>query len=320
MNLNIGPGKYVVAVSGGVDSISLLNMLSNIGGFDIVIAHYDHGIRPDSAQDREFVQELAKKYNLPFEYAEGQLGMHASEALARNKRYEFLQEVKTKYNADAIITAHHQDDVLETIIINLLRGTGRKGLSSLRSTKELVRPLLKMTKQDLIDYATQHKLTWREDQTNYTEAYFRNWVRINIVPKLTNGQRSDLLSKQELAQQNNQVIDAMLDAYINPQHPSTLNISDITQLPHAVALELIAHWLRVNRVPEVDSKLVERVTLGSKTLKPGKTIAVKGKTIIKVAAKKLLLIKEYQQPLTLYNIASHEQKPFKRSGVKTTQE
>lgn len=292
MNPIIKPGKYVVAVSGGVDSVTLLHMLRNIPGLDLIVAHYDHGIRPDSAEDRQFVQEIASQYGVPFEYAEGHLGLNANEDLARTKRYEFLNHLKAKHNADAIITAHHQDDVLETIIINLLRGTGRKGLSSLRSTKELIRPLLKMTKPELVAIATENKLTWREDQTNYTEAYFRNWVRLNIVPKLTDSQRTDLLSKQALAEESNQVIDDMLDVYINPQHPDTLNISDITQLPHAVALELIAHWLRVNHVTEVDSKLVERVTLGSKTLKPGKTIAVKGKTIIKVAVKKLQLIKE----------------------------
>jgi tRNA(Ile)-lysidine synthetase-like protein len=292
MNIEIKPGKYVVAVSGGVDSVSLLNMLSKVPGLELVIAHYDHGIRNDSAEDRQFVQQLAKDYDLPFEYAEGHLGLHANEDLARTKRYTFMQEVKAKYGAQAIITAHHQDDVLETIIINLLRGTGRKGLSSLRSTKELVRPLLKMTKQDLIEYSKANKLTWREDQTNYTEAYFRNWVRLNIIPRLSAAQRQELLKKQELALQNNQVIDTMLDAYINPNSPDTLDKNDITQLPHAVAIELIAHWLRVNHVREVDSKLLERVTIGSKTLQPGKTIAVKGKTIIKVAAKKLLLIKE----------------------------
>lgn len=292
MNIDILPGKYVVAVSGGVDSVSLLNMLSKVPRLELIVAHYDHGIRNDSAADRQFVEQLAKNYNLPFEYAEGNLGLQANEDMARTKRYAFLQEVKAKYDATAIITAHHQDDVLETVIINLLRGTGRKGLSSLQSTKELIRPLLKMTKQELINYATTNKLTWREDQTNYTEAYFRNWVRLNIVPRLSESQRQELLQKQELALQNNQVIDAMLDAYINPQSLDTLNIKDITELPHAVATELIAHWLRVNHVREVDSKLLERVTIGSKTLKPGKTIAVKGKTIIKVAAKKLLLIKQ----------------------------
>jgi tRNA(Ile)-lysidine synthetase-like protein len=292
MNMQIKPGKYVVAVSGGVDSVSLLNMLSKVSGVELIVAHYDHGIRNDSAEDRQFVEQLAKSYALPFEYAEGHLGLHANEDLARTRRYAFLQEVKEKHGAQAIITAHHQDDVLETVIINLLRGTGRKGMSSLRSTKELVRPLLVMKKQDLIEYATANKLNWREDQTNYTEAYFRNWVRLNIVPRLSASQRQELLKKQELALQNNQVIDTLLDAYINPTSPDTLDKSDITKLPHAVAVELIAHWLRVNHVQEFDSKLLERVTIGSKTLQPGKTIAVKGKTIIKVAAKKLHLIKQ----------------------------
>src|SRR5437764_343012 len=127
------PGKYVVAVSGGVDSVALLDMLARSDDLKLVVAHFDHGIRKDSAKDRKFVEDLAKNYDLPFVYEEGHLGSGTSEAVARGARYDFLHRVKKSHGAQAIITAHHQDDVLETAIINLLRGTGRKGLTSLTS-------------------------------------------------------------------------------------------------------------------------------------------------------------------------------------------
>src|SRR4051794_16456164 len=131
MKIYVGPGKYVVAVSGGVDSVGLLDLLRMDPGVKLTVSHFDHGIRDDSHLDRAHVQALARRYQLPFVYDKGALGPGASEAEARTARYQFLDNVKTKTGAHAIVTAHHQDDVLETAIINLLRGTGRKGLSSL---------------------------------------------------------------------------------------------------------------------------------------------------------------------------------------------
>src|SRR5690606_5271626 len=106
--IKIRPGKYVVAVSGGVDSMVLLDLLRQKPKLELIVAHFDHGIRPDSAEDRKLVQRVAKHYDLPFVYAEGKLGPKASEALAREARYAFLRRVQAEQGAEAIITAHHQ--------------------------------------------------------------------------------------------------------------------------------------------------------------------------------------------------------------------
>src|SRR5882724_1815869 len=134
--LDIKPGRYVVATSGGVDSMALLHLLYQMSrdsdaGWWLTVAHFDHGIRSDSAEDRQLVQAIARQYGLPFVYDEGRLGPGASEATARQARYSFLHQVLGASGARAIMTAHHQDDVLETAIFNLIRGTGRKGLTSL---------------------------------------------------------------------------------------------------------------------------------------------------------------------------------------------
>src|SRR5690606_41547248 len=110
------------AVSGGIDSVVLLDMLSHVPGLKLVVTHFDHGIRPDSAQDAVFVEELAAHYGLPFETKRVELGTKASEELARRHRYAFLRDVAARYNAK-IITAHHADDVIETVAINHIRGT-----------------------------------------------------------------------------------------------------------------------------------------------------------------------------------------------------
>src|SRR6185436_20114617 len=127
MKISVRPGKYVVAVSGGVDSMVLLDLLRQKPKLELVVAHFDHGIREDSAQDRKLVQRIAKAYGLPFVHAKGNLGPKAGEALAREARYAFLRQVQADHDAKAIITAHHQDDMLKTAIMNLLRGTGRRG-------------------------------------------------------------------------------------------------------------------------------------------------------------------------------------------------
>src|SRR3954465_12515910 len=97
MKLDVKPGKYILAVSGGVDSMTLLNMLSNLPGIELFVAHFDHGIRPGSKADGEFVAVISKKMNLPFEIGYGKLGSGASEEVARNARYSFLETVRNKH-------------------------------------------------------------------------------------------------------------------------------------------------------------------------------------------------------------------------------
>jgi len=181
---------YVVGVSGGVDSVVLLDQLTRIPGHEIIIAHFDHGIREDSAEDALFVAGLAEVYGLPFETVREELGAEASEERARDRRYAFLRSIAKKYNG-RIVTAHHSDDAVETIAINLHRGTGWRGLAVLDS--DISRPLLHSTKADLIEYARRRDLTWREDSTNASDAYLRNRLRRDIVA-LTPDQKQQLLA------------------------------------------------------------------------------------------------------------------------------
>ncbi len=166
--------KYIVAVSGGVDSMVLLDMLVKDGKHELIVAHFDHGIRPDSHLDAAFVKEEAEKRHLPFETRREALGATASEDLARQRRYAFLREVSRKHSAP-IITAHHLDDLVETIAINFTRGTGWRGLAALDS--DIHRPLLAMEKASIVEYAKKQGITWREDSTNVSDAYLRNRLR-----------------------------------------------------------------------------------------------------------------------------------------------
>lgn len=286
-HINIKPGKYIVAVSGGVDSVALLDMLSRDPSLELIVAHFDHGIRSDSRADQEFVSKLAKKYQLVYEYGEGHLGENASEAAARRSRYEFLKEVQNKYKAMAIVTAHHQDDLIETIILNLLRGTGRKGLSSLKNTDSLVRPLLDFSKQQLKSYALKHHLSWREDPTNIDVKYLRNWIRLKLMPKLTTVSRQTLIDLYHKNKLQNAEIDNLLQSFIDSNQ---LAQKDIINLDHQVAKELVAAWLRQNSI-SFDKKTIERVVIGAKTLKKGKMIPISRQQFVKISDNMLLLCK-----------------------------
>ena len=275
MRVELQPGTYVVAVSGGVDSVSLLHVLAQLPGVKLTVAHFDHGIRADSAEDRKLVQALARRYGLPFVFQEGHLGPSASEATARDARYGFLQDVRKTVDADAIITAHHQDDVLETAIINMLRGTGRKGVTALSSHRHLVRPLLHVPKDDVRAYAKEQGLVWREDSTNQDTVILRNYVRKLILPKLGPKGRQQLLSHIGHLRVLNRAIDNDLLLYLHVQSSrQVLDRHHFVQLPHAVAREVMAQWLRSHGITTFNTKLLERLVIKCKTLPPGKRVDV----------------------------------------------
>jgi len=272
MQLDLQPGTYVLAVSGGVDSMALLHLLAERPqpAYSFTVAHFDHGIRDDSRQDRQLVQSVTQQHGLPFVYHEGRLGARTSEATARQARYDFLHQARQASGARAIITAHHQDDVLETVLLNLLRGTGRKGFSSLKSTDIVKRPLLHLTKQQLRDYAAEHQLQWREDSTNQDRRYLRNYLRHEVVAKMTPEQRQQLLALVEHMHAVNDELDTNLDLLLHVQPAlDRLERHQFLMLPHAVGLELLASWFRRHGISNFDRRTLQRVSQAAKTYRPG---------------------------------------------------
>jgi len=270
MDIDLQPGRYVVAVSGGVDSMALLHMLTNQPGLRLTVAHYDHGIRKDSAEDRRLVHEVAKEYGLPFVYHTGLLGPGVSEEVARQARYEFLHRVRQASGADAVITAHHQDDVLETIILNLARGTGRRGLSSLKSTDIVRRPLLRIPKNELLRYAEREGIRWREDSTNADEGYVRNYIRHRVLSRFAERDREALLQMASHATELNTAIEQQVANYLHLQPaPNVLDRYEFTMLPHSVAREVMAEWLLLNARAELSRRMLERLVIAAKTGRSG---------------------------------------------------
>lgn len=291
MNVQLEPGTYVLAVSGGVDSMALLELARQLPGVRLVVAHYDHGIRPDSPLDRQLVQDAARRHGLPFVYDEGDLGPRPSEAQARDARYAFLHHVRRAAGARALVTAHHQDDLLETAILNLVRGTGRRGLTSLRSHPTLHRPLLHLPKSDLIAYAKDQGLVWREDSTNQDTRYLRNYVRRHVVPKFSSQQRQQFLDHIHKSHTLHDKLETELTNHLH-LHPglSELDRHWFIMLPHAVAKEVLVTWLRRHQVQDISSAMLERLVIAAKTWAPGRTADI-DKTHVLQIRKNLLALK-----------------------------
>lgn len=248
--MKVSPKKYLIAVSGGVDSVVLLDMLAKKHK-NILVAHFDHGIREDSKEDAIFVRQLAVKYGVKFFTKREELGANASEEKARRARYKFLRELSEKQNA-TIVTAHHLDDVVETIIINMVRGTGWRGLAVLNA-EDIYRPLINFKKQEIINYAKQNNLKWREDSTNSLNVYMRNIVRHKI--DLNNEQKNELqILHQEqirLAEEIKSEVTSLLKSIKNDNKISRYFINSIDQ---ASAYEIIRELTKGELTPnQIDS-------------------------------------------------------------------
>jgi len=178
--------KLIVALSGGPDSVYLLNQLLKLPKKSqptIILAHFNHRTRGQiSSQDKEFVNNLAQHHKLPIHISQAK-NITKSEAKMRQDRYEFLEKIRQQESADYIVTAHHQDDQIETIIFNLLRGTGPQGLTGMKPIYNFIlRPLLDTPKKTITDWLKKNKIKYRLDQSNQDTIYKRNLIRHKILP------------------------------------------------------------------------------------------------------------------------------------------
>jgi tRNA(Ile)-lysidine synthase len=183
--------RILLAVSGGVDSMVMLDLFAQTY-FNFAVAHCNFGLRgADSDGDAEFVKQFAEKHKVLYfshlfntkEYADSQ-GI-STQMAARDLRYAWFRELIAQEKFDFLATAHHQNDNLETILLNLLRGTGIAGLRGILPKQgKIVRPLLFATRKEIREYAAQNQIQWREDYSNWENKYRRNQLRNEIIPIL----------------------------------------------------------------------------------------------------------------------------------------
>lgn len=195
-NLIENGDKLVLGVSGGPDSIAMLNILNEIKmdekidlNFNIVVAHINHMIREEAADDEKFVKDFCKKKNIEF-YAKSidvqklaNTNKIGTEEAGRNVRYKFFNEVLKKTNSNKVAIAHNKNDKAETIIMNFMRGSGISGLKGIEEKREkYIRPLIECERIEIERYCDEQKLNPRIDKTNFENEYTRNKIRNVVIP------------------------------------------------------------------------------------------------------------------------------------------
>lgn len=184
--------KVLCAVSGGADSMCLLHMLSQRPDISLRAAHFNHQLRGKEAdRDERFVRDLCGTWGIPFTAGRGDVKAFARrekrsmEDAARQMRYAFLFQTAKTYGCDFIATAHNADDNAETMLFSLIRGTGLTGLTGIPFRREnIIRPLLGMTRREILTYLEEHHIPHREDSSNRDETYARNRIRSRVMPVL----------------------------------------------------------------------------------------------------------------------------------------
>jgi tRNA(Ile)-lysidine synthetase-like protein len=255
-SLGLSPGRAIVAVSGGPDSVALLDLLlqsRESHRLDLLVAHADHGISLESGDVAARVGELARAAGLPFLVARLALGPDASETEAREARYGWLRRMREVHEASWIFTAHHADDQAETVLLRALGGSGPAGLAGMRPVEgNLVRPLLGFSRADLLAYVESRRLWSWQDPANEDSRHVRSWLRHSILPRLRDripdvDQRLRDVGRQAAADRSawDAALDVMpgLDWRAEPEG-SSLDASTLARLESALASALAMAWVR----------------------------------------------------------------------------
>lgn len=218
----IKPDSHLlVAFSGGVDSVVLTALLHKLG-YPIYLAHVNFNLRNyESDKDMAFAKAFADRLNIPVYIHEANTKGYAkqhnisTQEAARAIRYKWFKDLISQNRLDFILTAHHADDLLETVMINLVRGSGLKGFTGIPEKRDnILRPLLPYAKKELYDYAKHENLTWREDLSNQSEDYLRNRIRQKVIPPLkksTENAFKQAIKSINLAKSSYVLFDKLLD-------------------------------------------------------------------------------------------------------------
>jgi tRNA(Ile)-lysidine synthase len=222
----------LAAVSGGADSQAMLEVLARLGpklGFELRAQGVDHGLRPEAGRELDLAEALARRLRVPFGRTRLALGRGANlQARAREARYAALREAAAPHDA-LIATAHHADDRAETVLLRLLRGAGPRGLAVLPArAQDMIRPLLRATKGDVLAHIHRHRLDFAQDPSNTDAAFLRVRVRHELLPLLS-----------ELSPQIVRHLNALADALEGTQLPNLGELAGAPALNRAQIREVL---------------------------------------------------------------------------------
>lgn len=271
-NIKPASGKLVAGVSGGLDSMVMLYILKQLG-FDVQVVHINYkkrGLHSDA--DATLVEQISRKYGFDFnlfEYQDECSSGNFQEA-ARNFRREKFIQVADQINAKYVVLGHHSDDQVETILHKIFRGAGLNALSGMKLLDgRFFRPLLFFKKTELLIFANQHKLTWRDDASNEESIYGRNWIRNEFAQKLDNffpGWSDNVLKHGQRLEAINELIDAKLAN----EEDQKISLSQLAGLSDELQLIVLHRWLNRNNIFVTEGELAQILKL--KSSQPGSKI------------------------------------------------
>jgi tRNA(Ile)-lysidine synthase len=264
--------SVLAGVSGGVDSVVLLDLLQRAGFTGVFVAHFHHGLRgKDADRDAEFVRALAKGADAKFVLGRGRTRARAKrtkasiEEAARALRREFLAHAAMKHGATVVFLAHHAGDVAETILFHLARGGGRRGLGSLRSEADLIegvvikRPLLAFTRAEIEAYARARRLRWREDRSNRSREFTRNRLRHDVFPALARAVGHDPVPVMARAGELLAAEDEWMESLVADEaRGAQLDVRAWRRQPVAHQRRLLRAWLHRHLEQDLDFETIER--------------------------------------------------------------
>ena len=293
--------RIVLGVSGGPDSISMLNILNEIKDeykFEIYVAHINHMIRKEADDDEIYVQQYCENNNIQF-FAKkvnvqeiANIKKMGTEEAGRNIRYEFFEEVLQKVGANKIAIAHNINDKIETIVMNLLRGSGLSGLKGIEPIREqrIIRPLIECERQEIEQYCEQYNLEPRIDKTNFENDYTRNKIRNIVIPYIKNEFNPNIIETMDrlsqVATEESNYIELQVEKIYQKlliersQHQIILKLKEFNQqekviknrLILLVVRELMGSTQRIEKVHIEDIIKLCNNNVGNKFLTPNKNI------------------------------------------------
>lgn len=246
----------VAGISGGPDSMALLNVLITLRkkiGFDIICAHVNHNVRKESEQEMENLKLFCANQKVTFEYMK--IEQYSDDNFhneARTIRYNYFEEIIKKYNANYLMTAHHGDDLVETILMRIVRGSTLKGYGGFyreqqKNGYKLIRPLITVTKEELEQYDIKNNIKFDIDQSNSKDCYTRNRYRKEVLPFIKKEDRNAHLKflkfSETLLEYNNYIEKQMKQTIITVFQNGILNIEKFLKLEHIMQLKIIYYIL-----------------------------------------------------------------------------
>lgn len=308
----------VIGCSAGPDSMALLHYIKNNTNNPIVVAHINHGLRIESKEEEQYLKNYCKDNNITFESSSININTNKNiENEARIKRYKFYEEVLNKYNTPYLFLAHHGDDLIETILMKIQRGSNLEGYAGIKEISYpntyhnyyIIRPFLSLTKQDLIEYNNKYNIKYYIDKSNYDMKYTRNRYRKNILPILKEEKKNIhkyyLKYSKTLLEYNNYINEETehhKKEVWNKQYIDLIKFKELHPFLQKQILYSILNEYYQNKPNIIKENHIEKILYILSTVKPNQIYNLPNNIIIRKEYNKLYIEQDKKETKSNYKI------------------